>query len=471
MKKVVLALAIFAAVAPVFGGTDPTRDLLFADRARNFIRFIFDPQADRALQYEVDSFEPKDLHPIPAGLTLRANRNVDIYLGDYNPLTQSYTIDMKRTADPNYGAIAEFLNDVKATTEALGVAPAPKGGADLRKSLSGCKLFQELLDDAKRALTAQEMSPDRFKKLVANAHGFSGADDAGSAFEDAIKQIENNNTTATSDLNEIVEKFGVLGSAKPTETCTDNIAGLLVSYNDLRSQANDILPKKRALADALKSLVDFLEPYRKTSAWSGKSKAEAELTDYVFPKTAEVDFEKQNEVTVAAAAKQVTLKENRITITTSANPTTAAFTVRQDSFVVPERAAAMVFNRITYPKYGTTKDKDGKTVVDRVKDDDPVNAAIMLNLIPRLPISVAYPFFQIGISSAKDFPGFLAGLGVRFTGPVAWSISAGAMITRYKDLDQSLHVGDEVTGTSDIDKHLQWRFSPIKAYGAVQLKF
>src|ERR1700692_4809459 len=105
MKKVLLALVILASAVPICGASDPTRDLLFADRARNFIRLTFDPQATpgRVLMYEVASFQPVDLHPIPAGLTLRVNRSVDIYFGNYNPLTQSYTIDMKRTDDPNYG--------------------------------------------------------------------------------------------------------------------------------------------------------------------------------------------------------------------------------------------------------------------------------------------------------------------------------------------------------------------------------
>jgi hypothetical protein len=106
-------------------------------------------------------------------------------------------------------------------------------------------------------------------------------------------------------------------------------------------------------------------------------------------------------------------------------------------------------------------------------DHQPVNGALMLNLVMRLgnSPSVAYPFLQFGVSSAKDFPGVLAGLGLRFVQPFNFSISAGGMITRYKDLDGNLKVGDTVTGTDDINKHLVYKTSPVVLYGAMQLKF
>jgi hypothetical protein len=256
-----------------------------------------------------------------------------------------------------------------------------------------------------------------------------------------------------------------------TDSC--NNGPDLVSYATVLRNADGIIANKKALASSLQSLVDSLKPDLVQTSWRGETTAPADLTDFPFAANANVDFSQQNEVAVTASVRDVTLDGGVVKVAENTKTkTTAAFVVRQDSFVVPERAAAMIYNRLTYPKYGTTVNKDGKTVVDRAKDDSPVGGAIMLNLIPRIGgVSVAYPFFQLGVSSAKEYPGFLAGIGIRFTGPVSWSASAGGMITRFKDLDQTLHVGDVVTGTSDIDKHLQWRFSPVVLYGAIQLKF
>jgi hypothetical protein len=133
----------------------------------------------------------------------------------------------------------------------------------------------------------------------------------------------------------------------------------------------------------------------------------------------------------------------------------------------------VIYNNITYPQYGTTTNASGQTVVKRTKDHEPIGGALMLNLVMRLGrgASVAHPLLQFGVSSAKEFPGFLAGIGVRFVEPFNFSLSVGGMITRYKDLDGELKVGDPASGTADINKHLVYKTSPVAIYGAMQLKF
>ena len=93
------------------------------------------------------------------------------------------------------------------------------------------------------------------------------------------------------------------------------------------------------------------------------------------------------------------------------------------------------------------------------------------NLAPLAIVLAAIPFIQFGMSTAKDFPGFLAGAGFRFTSPVAFSISAGGMITRYKDLDDPSRLNKPISGTAEIKDHLIDKTSPVALYGAIQLKF
>jgi hypothetical protein len=132
----------------------------------------------------------------------------------------------------------------------------------------------------------------------------------------------------------------------------------------------------------------------------------------------------------------------------------------------------MVYNSLKYPKYGTGKNTAGETIIVRNEDRKPIDGALMLNLVMRFGSpSVAHPFLQFGVSSAKDIPGFLAGLGLRFNTPMAFSFSVGGMITRYKDLDDKDRIGKPVSGTAEIDEHLVYKTSPVALYGALQLKF
>src|ERR1700753_195342 len=282
------------------------------------------------------------------------------------------------------------------------------------------------------------------------------------------KVLQGSIIRARDSLSQIRSLYGALDGNKPNGGCRAFTPQVLVDYMEVRSAADRILAAKENLAQQLGNLAKTLDPFVDPGVWYGPSSS-----DYII-KTVTPTFAEQQGVAATVKTRSVKLDDGSLVITSDdANVVSAALVVRKSSFFVAERAAAILYNSLTYPQYGTAKNAAGDTVVQRSADHRPIDGALMLNLVMRTgrDSSVAYPFLQLGVSSAKDFPGFLAGLGLRFADPFNFSISVGGLITRYKDLDGDLKVGEAVTGTDDITQHLTYKTSPVVLYGAVQLKF
>jgi len=461
----------FLIAIPLFAA-DPTADLLSAQTVKDFIRLSKPLPGEDSVSGGVDSFDDTHLHSI-AGETFAASRQISILVANFNPLTQVWTVNGKTSADPNFAAIKAFLDDLKPlqdtfkTDKTQGtntVADEPPPSPD------PCVRLRKLIADANNALSEPSLTAKGLQKIVEKATGYQGVTDARSDLQDVIDKIDENNKTARKTLDTIRKEFGTQKSQSPAKTCSSIDSTILVDYIDITGKAERVIAGREALSRSIADLIKTsLDPYMKSERWRGPALKDL-LSTTVTP-----TFEKQVTVTASFKSKSVELadNDNSITVKTADSGASADFIVRRDSFWVPERAAAVIYNRLTYPNYGTKQDKaTGGFTVQRTDDTRPVSGAVMLNLIPRFRRSSAvYPMFQIGVTSAKDYPGLVAGLGLRFTNPVAFSISFGGMVTRYKDLDKNLHVNDPVSGTDEINKHLEYRTSPIVPYAAIQMKF
>ena len=84
----------------------------------------------------------------------------------------------------------------------------------------------------------------------------------------------------------------------------------------------------------------------------------------------------------------------------------------------------------------------------------------MVNFNYYMPNSPIHFLYQIGAGINSGIPTIITGFGIRsnINGIKRISISGGIALTWIKELDK-LKVGDEVTGTSDIDKDLKFQFS------------
>jgi hypothetical protein len=471
-RRAVVVIISLLLTMPAFAA-DPTADLLGSTRVKDFIRVMVVPHNGKdAVQGAVDTFDGT-FHPLD-GRTFASDGDIGVYVANFNPLTQSWTIESTASVDPNYNAIKLFLDDLKPLQESFKVAGG--GGEETKDNTDpcadpkrDCDCLRKLITSANKALQNPGLTAEDLKKNVNLATGQKGVMESKASFKDAITQIDTANKTAQNALDAIRAKFGTAAGA-PKSSCPTISSDVLVDYVFATGRAERVIAARAALAAAIADLVkNSLDPYTDINRWR-ISPSGAPPMDLAFTNV-EPTFENQQTINASLKTRTIDVGDGSLNIKTAETGVSAKFILRRDSFWVPERAAAMIYNRITYPKWGTKQ--SGSTItVHREDDTQPVSGAMMLNLIPRIGRpSAVYPMLQIGVSSAKDFPGFLAGVGLRFTAPVAFSLSAGGIVTRFKDLDKSLKEGDVITGTSDIDKHLVYRTSPVALYAAIQVKF
>lgn len=469
MKRLLLFLVILA-MASGADAADPTTEMLNAPFVGDYITLSLGPGNDgkTIVKYTIDTnTSPRAV----AGKTFRSNDEVAIHIQSFNPLTQAWVVEAKATPDVSYAAIKAFLDDLTALQAALPQPPGedeeapPVGGGD---EADDCERLKELITEAFVALKKEEVTASDLRELVTGATGHAGVTKAAEKISTIQSEIDKNIDKAKTALSSIQTEFSGLTGNEPTKSCPSISAQILVDYIQVHSTADRIIETKETLHAQLGDLHGILQPYLQTAVWRGQP-----LTDLAI-KTVNPTFAEQQSVSVTAKERTVQLVDNSIVIKTDdANVISGKFDVRKSSFFVAERAVAVIYNSLTYPQYGTATNEAGETVVRRTDDHEPVNGALMLNLVMRLgrSASVVHPLLQLGVSSAKDYPGFLAGVGLRFVEPFNFSLSVGGMITRYKDLDGDLAEDDPVSGTAEIEEHLTYKTSPVALYGAVQLKF
>lgn len=479
MKRALIILALVSMAVAVHAA-DPTTNALDSTYVKDFITLSQGQGNDSKpiVKFTSDSFAPGSPKAVD-GMSFRSSGEIAIHIANLNPLIETWAVEAKATPDLSYAAIKAFLDDLVALQGALPqpstVAGPPAGGGGpaapppcpVTPSVTGCDLLQKLVAQAYASLSTPAITAATLTEIVNGAKGHAGVTDSTKKLMAQQEAIEKSNACARTKLAAIRATFGSLdGAAK--DQCLTVTGALLIDYVEVYSTAERIIAAKQALHKQLGGLVEILQPYTDDKVWRGPT-----LSDYEIV-TLKPTFAEQRDITATVKTRTVTIANKSITVKTDdKNVVSARFDARKHSFFVAERAMAMVYNSLTYPDYGTGKNEAGETVIVRVEDRKPIDGAMMLNLVMRLGrgASVVHPMIQLGVSTAKDFPGFLAGAGLRFAKPFSFSISAGGMITRYKDLDDPNRLGKPVSGTAEIQEHLVLKTSPVAAYGAIQLKF
>ena len=150
-----------------------------------------------------------------------------------------------------------------------------------------------------------------------------------------------------------------------------------------------------------------------------------------------------------------------------------ALVIHRFSRFAREFAVATVISTVTRPGYGTTTNGAGVTVIGRLRRPRvSAEAAMLASFVCQCRTGpLVAPMLQVGISTSKDAPALLAGGGIRLFGLPKGDVAlgAGAMIAWVKDL-RTLHVGQPIGGTSDIDADLHF-VRKQGGYFAVQYKF
>ncbi len=251
---------------------------------------------------------------------------------------------------------------------------------------------------------------------------------------------------------------------KLEKSCPEVHASTFAALLDVTRDAAKIEGQKIAAAKDLAALYKSLGKYEKSWRDNGK--------DYIIlqptPNPLKID-----KITVTLTERIKPEQDVSVLFTEAKEPSTGSFDLRKYQAIIGEVAAALIYTDMTYKTFVTGKDDAGTTVVREVDDNHfPIEGAMTMNLIPAFlgSNSFVHPMFQLGVSSAKDAPGFLAGLGLRFTQVRQLSVAIGRMVTWQRSL-KTLKVDGPVKDQATIDADLSWKRAPAAWYGGIQYSF
>jgi hypothetical protein len=503
MRTLFLA-TLLGMTIPVVAATNETATLLKAHRVPHA---LYVRVSGGGLEYAIDT--PTDFLTLQDGDTFTGQTQVDFAYPKFNPFTIKIETSQDLRDDPTSAAVASLLQKVVDTAGTVLPNPAeqPAAGSPVVSSLlkDQTQNFAFIMNDAALLPSPQEKEngalPDcsayealhvllirlRAKmnvEIVTAAeasHWVELADSASGVrtvrqnIGKRIKEIDSNEETILALLKTINEKFGVSvkddkddkkfeakikAAFEKEATCGSIRASTLAALLDISQLASQARAKKLAVRSNLQDLNKALEPFIDDALWR-------DTTSFVFLKPM-IDPAKVDAITVKISKRD--LDNDKLTFT-DAVPVKKKLDLRQYQRIIPEVAAAIIYTDLTYPTWGTASDGNGHTVVAPGKAASfPVQGAMVLNGVFPSGVASIYPAIQFGVSTAKEFPGFLAGIALRSVGTKQFSLSVGKMQTWYRTLS-TLHSGSIVTGTADIEKDMKLKRAPLAWYGGVQYSF
>jgi hypothetical protein len=503
MRHQVLALCLLTLAANVFAANE-TVILLEAPRIRDI---MYVRATGTKLEAKLDG-QPayRDLKP-----TYKAGDQITMLYEDFNPLLVKIETTETFRDDETAKAISDFLQKLIDTGSAVGVASAEAAAAAnaaarntpqqinaqldaLALRIAGDRMennctdyekLHEWLLELRILMNVPVVTAARFKQWVGMTTSAQGVANTQADMTLAGKEIEANEKAIAGVVASIAKYFkpklepdnldallaannwagiraAISGLEATDPKCSNIHASTFAALLDISRDAAKTEAKKSGIKDALSALNKSLKPYADANAWLNTN-------DYIVLKP-KPDPAKIDKITVAISTRTPPDDDISVALTES-KPVSGSFDLRKYSAIIGEVAAALIYTDIEYKEFGT-EEKNGELTVKEVEASHfPVEGAMTLNLIPAfLGKSFVYPTFQLGVSTAKDAPGVLAGIGLRFTETRQLSLTIGRMVTWHKEL-QTLKPGDVVTGTAQIEADKKLERAPAAWYGGLQYSF
>lgn len=522
--RVILAVGmlVYELFAPAAAeAQDETKALLEAKRVADEIRVQYGSiviagkaTSEKKVQYAVDDGTTfRELKNTP---TLTATDTIFLRYADFNPLTRAVSGSETSVPDPIEAQLARF--NAAAVANLTAIFPTAKFGAGIGAEKSDCAVVRDACETMAAGLTAASQSEVRercrenFRVCVCTAINkeVSNLQTDASAFTDEVKPDDLTSWMTMAKGRQGV-KDTIAAIRRKMSTINDRLQLSFASYDRLRGldaeimsaacksppvpePTNESADVKKArvaqeiddaervrisrlaeakvandagkkLLESLAALVAFLEPYAVSENWRD---GEGDDTDYEFFASEPTATEKKT-LTITAAEKKLAL-ENGVVTHTASPKVESNLVLRYGRRFVPEVGAAVVYNEIRYPKYKVEEFEGQNIIASDGFDERKVEGAVTLNGFWNAGSDFFFPGFQIGMSTAKDFPGFLAGVAFRLNRPQRWTIGFGGIVTWYEDLDK-LRVGSPVANADAIKADLKRRRSPTELYFALQYTF
>ena len=475
MKRLFATAAMFCAIP--LSATDTTHELLTAPWVRD--RLVFQVTQSGKLQARRDA--DKTYTDVADGAPFVLSEQRDLTFHNFNPFKYVLKTDETTAADPNYTAIAQFLDALKKTEEGLAASKEPSATEAIRKILpnirapqpslaaggTDCSQYDALqknLYDLHDKLKLTVLTGAEFGQWTDSAVGFEKVRAVRTNITGAVKKLQDN-VQVLKDLDAAIAKTYIPDSSSGQPSCDKIKASTFALIYEITRTIDSKLQARTTLIAGLQTLNASLQQFADETNWREDAPA-----DYIFYKPSP-DFQTIKTLNIAVRPRSFTVTDDGKLSVEDGTPVARSIRVRAYSLIVPEVAAGFVHTDLAYPKYGT-KQVGGQTIVAAAGTDKfPAQGAVLLNLVCRCwAPSIVYPALQLGLTNSKQYPGFLLGGGARFTGKYSLSVVGGIVITWFEDL-KGLAVGDPVSGTADLQAHLQRRRAPAKTYVGVQYNF
>jgi hypothetical protein len=435
-------------------------------------------------QVEWEPVRNRSFGPIAKDELLLVHSGFKVGYFKYNPLSVKLSVNAVDVDDPAQKALGSLLDALKSVGTTIGGAQlaadktlAQHNVLGFDGSDSGKKASEALNNAIKNAgavLDGVKSESQSWGLAIDTLWGGNGATGplviaAAIANVDELLKAPDNKKCEKADLERGVKPLGVDCVVDLLGKYDDEFKALgSLNYDDtvLIQKMGNLHAKALEVQTELNAFKSSLLPLLSPNVWSPDGRL------FLVDPSIEPTLQTAKNVTITVTP--LSLDETKLSLT-DGKAVQVTFNARVYRALFPEAGVGAVFGFIERPKYGTSTDANGKTVVSLAsKDNVSVDPAVMVNFVCRCDAGGIAPMLQVGAATSKDLPAVLLGGGLRLfqvggKGDIA--LGGGLLLGWFQDL-QKLKVGDVVKGTADITADLGYIKTPQPApYFTIQYKF
>lgn len=466
-SKAGIFLFFVIAFTSYHSGAQTAKDVLEKGERVKSGNKIFLRKEGTALKYDVNEV-PKDFTTLEDEKIFLVEKNeLNIYIRPLNPLnfqlktTNVVIVDPITEAEANASkAIFDMLETVK--NNALAAQSACGIYDNIKDTIESVK--EDLGRDQKATIV------EIFKKL--KLLGFEDADDTKNDLEEYAKNI----AAVETHFKIVDRKIKAVSQMIKNYTC-GIIAGFPDEFTGKFIFSAMVKELETMRNEQIKRLANLQQAYKLVKAAEVNARKEKDgLKWFQVPDGIPATQGKISVYTITVSEGGYGLSDqNEIVAETPKEIIKRTFKVRKFQRFVPEVSAGTVYTFFDYPKYGTSKDASGNLIVADAgkKNINNLKYTAMINYNFFTTNSPVHFFWQIGVGVNSEVPTLLTGIGIRanFAGIRRLALAGGLAFSWIKNLDK-LKIGDQVTGTSDIEKDLKYEFNKKKPlYVGLQYNF
>lgn len=406
------------------------------------------------------------------------SREFRVYVDFVNPLRFRVKAENKELDDELYKASNEYLTSAVSLLQSIGAAQdaTSSGGRTGPPELSQTaknKIEFEISDPQLAELyilltlkdkdffvgkdsLIKAMTTLRFEKTKESI--FKKTNELFSGLTKITKLEEIDITTAANTVKSGEIERDLAGLEQRLEKLNTSISGTTYMFNGQIDDnfKNVAMFKTGALGKEVLGLrtswTDIKTKYEALIKLFDGIKAEKEGNRFLLTKILNLRSAKRNELKLYVEKVDFDLNEKTMKIS---DKKTFLLNVRKYSILIPVVSSGVLYSNLAFQRYGTDTNEAGEMIVSKTEEDaSELVMGAYLNLYFNTK-SDYLPFLQLGVGPSSDKPLLFLGGGFGLSNKI--NIASGMIFTWFPEL-KGLQEGDVVTGTSQIEDAIKYRF-------------